>query len=132
MAEPTLAKMEPQEDLSDSNADLHESLSRLSASNKDNETERIHDWINNSSSETEANLLHSKDVQPTLPQAGSTGTFQEVTSENHVQLPPPPHFVPLNETLDFSNSNQQPSLTSEHSITSKTTDSHTSNAHTTE
>ena len=43
------------EDLSDSNTDFHETLSRLSASSKGKETERISDWINNSPSVAEAN-----------------------------------------------------------------------------
>ena len=56
LAEATLAEMELREDLSDSNLDFHETLSRLSATSKGIGTERINEWINNSPSGAEANL----------------------------------------------------------------------------
>ena len=55
LAEATLTEMALRDDLSDSNTDFHETLSRLSASSRGKETERISDWINNSPSVAEAN-----------------------------------------------------------------------------
>ena len=71
LAEATLAKMELREDLSDSNLDFRESLSRLSATSKGNGTERINEWINNSPNGAEANL--PTNVVPTT--AASTNPF---------------------------------------------------------
>ena len=64
------------EDLSDSNLDFHETLSRLSATSKGNGTERIKDWINNSPNGAEANL------QPTNP------TTSASTNPYGIQIPP--------------------------------------------
>ena len=55
LAEAVWTEMALRDDLSDSNTDFHETLSRLSASSKGKETERISDWINNSPCVAEAN-----------------------------------------------------------------------------
>ena len=48
LAEATLAELVLREDLSDLNVDFHDTLSRLSATSHKAETQRIHEWINNS------------------------------------------------------------------------------------
>ena len=48
LAEATLAELELRDDLSVLNVDFHDTLSRLSATSHRAETQRIHEWINNS------------------------------------------------------------------------------------
>ena len=72
LAEATWAEMVVREDLSDSNLDFHETLSRLSAISKGNGTERINEWINNSPKQAFSRL-------PTT--AASTNPFG-------IQIPP--------------------------------------------
>ena len=48
LAEAHLVEVELQDDLSEGNEDLHETLSRLSGTSATNENQRINDWINNS------------------------------------------------------------------------------------
>ena len=66
------------EDLSVTNLEFHETLSRLSAISKGNGTERINEWINNSPNGTEANLQPTNEV-PTI--AASNNPFE-------IQIPP--------------------------------------------
>ena len=69
LAQATLVEMELRDDLSDSNADFHESLSRLGASSGGKETARINDWVNNSPSGAEI------EMQPNIvAQATKTST----------------------------------------------------------
>ena len=69
LAQATLVEMELRDDLSDSNADFRESLSRLGASSEGKETARINDWVNNSPSGAEI------EMQPNIvAQATKTST----------------------------------------------------------
>ena len=65
LAEAKLAEMELREDLSDSNVDFRETLSRLSTSSRGNETERINEWINNSPNLAETSAPPTAEVQTT-------------------------------------------------------------------
>ena len=65
LAEATLAEMALREDLSDSNTDFHQTLSRLSASSNGNETKRISEWINNSPNVAETNVPSTVEAQTT-------------------------------------------------------------------
>ena len=73
-----MAEIALREDLSDSNTDFHETLSRLSATSKGNGTQRIIEWINNSPYGAEANLQPTNEIQTT---ATSTNLFG-------IQIPP--------------------------------------------
>ena len=66
LAEATLVEMELREDFSDYNADFHERLSRLGASREEKELARINDWVNNSPSGVETEVLPSIRVQATI------------------------------------------------------------------
>ena len=81
LAEATLAKLELREDLSDLNADFHDTLSRLSATSHKAETQRIHQWINNSPNVAEAN------IQSTSEAPGTSAPFG--TLNTHTTVPPP-------------------------------------------
>ena len=63
LAEATLVEMELREDLSESNDDFHERLSRLGASSEGKETARINDWVNNSPSGSETEMQLSIGAQ---------------------------------------------------------------------
>ena len=81
LAEATLAELELREDLSDLNADFHDTLSRLSATSHKAETQRIHEWINNSPNLAEAN------IQSTSEAPGTSAPFG--TLNTHTTVPPP-------------------------------------------
>ena len=66
VAEATLVEMELREDLSESNADFHESLSGLGASSERNETARINDWVRNSPSGAQTEMQPSIGAQATI------------------------------------------------------------------
>ena len=72
LAEATLAEMALRGDLSDSNLDLHEILSRLSATSTRNGTEHTNEWINNSPNGTVADFQPTNEI-PTF--AASTNPF---------------------------------------------------------
>ena len=80
LAEATLTEMALRDDLSDSNTDFHETLSRLSASSRGKETERISDWINNSPSVTEAN------APPPVTTTTTSASNNAVTSTASLQF----------------------------------------------
>ena len=67
------------EDLTGSNLDSYETLSRLSATSKRNGTERINEWINNSPNGTEDNLQPTNEAPTTA--ASTTNPFG-------IQIPP--------------------------------------------
>ena len=75
-----MAELELREDLSDLHVDFHDTFSRLSAG----ETERIHEWINNSPNVVE------KNIQPTS-EAPVTSAPNETLNTN--TLVPPPQTV---------------------------------------
>ena len=81
LAEATLAELELREDLSDLNADFHDTLSRLSATSHKAETQRIHEWINNSPNVAETN------IQSTSEAPGTSAPFG--TLNTHTTVPPP-------------------------------------------
>ena len=58
--------MEFREDLSESNADINESLSRLVASSEGNEAARIDDWVHNSPSGAQTEMQPSIGAQVTI------------------------------------------------------------------
>ena len=80
LAEAILTEMALRDDLSDSNTDFHETLSRLSASSRGKETERISDWINNSPSATEAN------APPPVTTTTTSASNNAVTSTASLQF----------------------------------------------
>ena len=73
LAEVTLAEMELRDDLSDSNADFHESLSRLGDSSEGKERARINDWVNNSPSGVETEMQPSIGAQATTAPINTLG-----------------------------------------------------------
>ena len=75
LAEATLAELELRDDFSDSNSDLHETLSRLSAASQGKETQRINEWINNSPSVAVTNSQPSHEV-PVVSAADTTRSHQ--------------------------------------------------------
>ena len=81
LAEATLAELELREDLSDLNADFQDTLSRLSATSHKAETQRIHEWINNSPSVAETN------IQSTSEAPGTSAPFGNLNT--HTTVPPP-------------------------------------------
>ena len=80
LAEAILTEMALRDDLSDSNTDFHETLSRLSASSRGKETERISDWINNLPSATEAN------APPPVTTTTTSASNNAVTSTASLQF----------------------------------------------
>ena len=81
LAEATLTELELREDLSDLNVDFHDTLSRLSATSHKAETQRIHEWINNSPNVAETN------IQSTSEAPGTSAPFG--TLNTHTTVPPP-------------------------------------------
>ena len=84
LAEAPLFEMELRDDMSDSNADFHESLSRLEDSSEGKETARIKDWINNSPSGAEIEMQPSIVAQATI------------TSTDNLGVQPTPQSFPVN------------------------------------
>ena len=115
--------MELREDLSESNADFHESLSHLSVSREGKETARINDWANDSPSGAETDMQpsigaqatiapidtlgvqptpHSLPVEPRILEGNTTTTNQRATTKNQVWLllpPPRPYSSLFHHTL---------------------------------
>ena len=83
LAQATLVEMELRDDLSDSNTEFHESLSRLGASSEGKETAMINDWVNNSPSGAEIEMQHNIVAQATI------------TSTNNLEVQPTPQGLPV-------------------------------------
>ena len=66
LAEATLVEIELREDFSVSNADFHESLSRLGASSEGKEKARINDWVKNSPSGAQTEMQPSIGARSTI------------------------------------------------------------------
>ena len=84
LAEATLAELELREDLSDLHVDFHDTLSHLSATSHKAETERIHEWINNSPNVVEKNIQSTSEAPVTSAPNETLDTYT---------LAPPPQFV---------------------------------------
>ena len=87
LAEVTLAELELREDLSNLNADFQDTLSRLRATSHKAETQRIHEWINNSPNVAETNIQSTSEAPGTSAPFGTLNTHTTVpppqTAENH-------------------------------------------------
>ena len=68
LAEATLTELNLRDDLSDSQPNLEETLSKLSVSSKADETARINDWVNNSPIVTEPAPTNARPVTLPLPE----------------------------------------------------------------
>ena len=68
LAEATLTELELRDDLSDSQPNLEETLSKLSVSSKADETARLNDWVNNSPIVTEPAPTNARSVTLPLPE----------------------------------------------------------------
>ena len=92
-----LVELELQDDLSEANEDLHETLSRLSGTSAANENQRINEWINNSTVVT----INNTQPQAVVPIgiATSIATTTAVTSS----LPPLGNADPTTMTPDGTN-----------------------------
>ena len=98
LAEAILVEMEIREDVSESNADFHKSLSRLGASSEGEEKARINDWVNNlpSAAQTEMHpsigaqatkaLTDTLEVQPT-PQSFPFDDIASAPVTYHSRIP---------------------------------------------
>ena len=75
LAEATLAELELREDLSDLHVDFHDTLSRLSAASHRAETERIHEWINNSPNVVEKNIQSTSEAPVTSAPNETLNTY---------------------------------------------------------
>ena len=82
LAEATLAEMELRDDLSDSNAEFHESLRRLGDSSEGKRTARINDWVNNSPSGAET------EMQPSVGAQATTAPIDTLGVQPRPQSPP--------------------------------------------
>ena len=78
LAEATLAELELRKDLSDLNVDFHDTLSRLSATSHKAETQRIHEWTNNSPNVAETNN------QSTSEEPGTSAPFGTINTNTTV------------------------------------------------
>ena len=85
LAEAILAELELREDLSDLNVDFHDTLSRLSASSHKAETQRIHEWINNSPNVAETNIQSTSETPGTTAQFGTLNTHTTVPAPQTVE-----------------------------------------------
>ena len=92
-----LVELELQDDLSEANEDLHETLSRLSGTSATNENQRINEWINNSPVVTINNNKPQTVVSMGI--ATSIATTTAVTSS----LPPLSNAHPTTMTSDGTN-----------------------------
>ena len=68
LAEASLTELELRDDLSDSQLNLEETLSKLSVSSKADETARINDWVNNSPVVTKPAPTNASSVTLPLPE----------------------------------------------------------------
>ena len=97
LAEAHLVELELQDDISETNEDLHETLSRLSSTSATNENQRINEWINNSPVVTINNNQPQTVVSMGI--ATSIATTTAVTSS----LPPLSNADPTTMTSDGTN-----------------------------
>ena len=81
LAQATLAELELREDLSDLHVDFHDTLSRLSAASHRAETERIHEWINNSPNVVEKIIQSTSEAPVTSAPNETLNTYTLVTPQ---------------------------------------------------
>ena len=82
LAEAHLVELELQDDLSEADEDLHETLSRLSGTSATNENQRINEWINNSP------VVTINNNQPEAVVSTAIATSVATTTAVTTSLPP--------------------------------------------
>ena len=85
LAEATLVELELREDLSDLHVDFHDTSSRLSAASHRAETERIHEWINNSPNVVEKNIQSNSEAPVTSAPNETLNTYTIIPSPQTVE-----------------------------------------------
>ena len=107
LAEATLAEMELRDDLSDSNAEFHESLSRLGDSSEGKETASINDWVNNSPSGAET------EIQPSVGAQATTAPIDTLGVQPRPQSPPNDVIAPASVTVQPRIPEENPTTTTQ-------------------
>ena len=97
LAAADLVELELQDDLSEPNEDLHETLSRLNGTSAANENQRINEWINNSPVVT----INNNQPQAVVPIG--IATFIATTTVVTSSLPPLGNADPTTMTPDGTN-----------------------------
>ena len=92
-----LVELELQDDLSEANEDLHETLSRLSGTSATNENQRINEWINNSP------VVTVNNTQPQTVVSMGIATSIATTTAMTSSLPPLSNADPTTMTPDGRN-----------------------------